>query len=277
MLGAIGGTAALGLWGGTVGAQAAPAPYGERVDYWEVTPETAETAITEDGRGVTSDGDVVVARGVVVDGGIDAAGHVFLADGVTVAGPVEAGGAVVTGSIVDLDGGVDAGDDVLLGVDILAAKAAYDAGDLRRIDDLPIGQGVFTDDDVAGAGDVVVGPLGDVGGSVHAGREGEDDADDDDDGGTGDDLAGGDAPGEAVDDERGRPPGAILGTQVNAAEDVSAPGVVVVGSDSEVGNDVTAGPLAVFGNSVWVSGGVTADRIDRGQHADVFDRPTGGR
>lgn len=36
---------------------------------------------------------------------------------------------------------------------------AYEAGGLATIGDLPIGEGVFTEDDVASAGDVVVGPL----------------------------------------------------------------------------------------------------------------------
>lgn len=260
VLGAIGGTAALGFWSGGVAAQEDNWPtYAERADYWEVTPDTAETAVTEPTRGVTSDGDVVVARGVVVDGTIEADGHVFLGDGVVVAGPVETPGAVVTGSIVDLDGGVSAGDDTLLGVDILRAMEAYEAGGLATIGDLPIGEGVFTEDDVASAGDVVVGPRGDVGGSVAAGSE--------------------DAPvapdGGAAD--RGRAPGVLLGTEVIVTDGVSAPGVVVVGSDGDVAADVAAGPLALFGDRVSVDGGISAARIDQGSQADVFDDPDGER
>jgi predicted acyltransferase (DUF342 family) len=272
VLGAIGGTIALGSWSGAVGAQEAPPTYQERADYWEVSPEAAERVITTDGGGVGSEGDVVVARGVAVDGGIDAARHVFLGDGVTVTGPVEAGGAVVTGSIVDLDGGVDAGDDVLLGVDILRAKAAYDAGELSTIVQLPIGKGVFTEDDVASAGDVVVGPWGDVGGSATAGRE-SDEGDSD----ATDASGGAETTAETHAEERGRPLGVILGTQVVVEEDVTAPGVVVVGSDGDIGGDITAGPLVFFGDSVLVGGGITVDRIERGERADVFDEPDGER
>ena len=269
VLGAIGGTAALGLWGGTAAAQADNWPtYGERADYWEVTPSSAATAVTEPTRGVSSEGDVVVARGVAVDGSIEADGHVFLGDGVTVAGPVETTGALVTGSIVDLDGGAEAGDDALLGVDILAAKEAYEAGELATIGDLPIGEGVFTMDDVASAGDVVVGPRGDVAGSVAAGST---------DVPVGDGEAGAEDSGDGEADDRGRAPGVLLGTEVIVSEGVSAPGVVVVGSDGDVGGDVTAGPLALFGDRVTINGGISAARIDQGARADVYDRPDRGR
>ena len=253
MLGAIGGTAAVGLATGLGAAQDGDGTaQATRDDYWLVDGENASTVVTEDtAEDVSSDGDLVVARGTAVDGAVKADGHVLVGQGASVAGLVDAAGAVVTDFVVDLDGGVAAADDVVLGVDIVRAKRAYEAGDLVRAGDLPMRGGIVVGDDVATEGDVAVGPESDVEGSVTAERPD------------------GSAAEQTQDDERRGPPTVILGSYVAVAEDLRAAGDAVLGPESSVGGTVTAGGTTAFADGATFDR-IRAERIEQGEAADVF-------
>lgn len=253
MLGAISGTAAAGLATGPGGAQDGEGPaQSARNDYWLVDGESTATVVTEDtAEDVSSDGDLIVARGTAVDGGVRADGHVLVGQGASVAGLVDAAGAVVTDFVVDLDGGVAAADDAVLGIDIVRAKRAYEAGDLERARDLPMRGGVVVGDDVTTEGDVVVGPESDVEGSITAERPDDSAAE------------------QTQDGEQRGPPTVILGSYVAVAEDLRAGGDAVLGPESSVGGTVTAGGTALFADGATFDG-IRADRIEEGEAADVF-------